>query len=395
LGKQKGERVMDDLLNLRKFVAPEIIFGTGARKLVGKHALQYKASKVFIVTDGGVIEAGWLKDVEESLSNVGISSYVYKNVSPNPRISEVMQGAEEYRNEGCDVIVAVGGGSPMDCAKAIGVVSAEKLNILEFCGIDKIQKAIPPLMFVPTTGGSSADVSQFCILSDRENLSKIAIVSKALVPDISLIDPETLSTMDPFLAACTGMDVLVHAIEAFVSFGSGPLTDSFALDAIELIKINLPDLVHHNNNVERRKKVMLASLKAGLAFSNASMGAVHAMSHSLGGLLDLPHGECNAMVLEHVINFNFQYAPEKYEAITKALGIDTRGLSQKSIKSKLVETIIAFKTELGLHNSIGQRGVSFSDIPRLSIGALKDVCMLTNPRKANTKDLEVIFKEAF
>ncbi|MDA3810281.1 MAG: iron-containing alcohol dehydrogenase [Spirochaetaceae bacterium] len=221
---------MSDLLKLRKFVAPEIIFGSGARKLAGKYASQYTARKALIVTDKGVISAGWLKDVEESLINAGVPFYTYSKISPNPRSDEVMEGATIYREHNCNIIISVGGGSPMDCAKGIGIVASNDQNILKFEGVDKIRFPVPPLIFIPTTAGTSTDVSQFCIINNRKERVKIAIVSKSVVPDITLIDPDTTMTMDPYLTACTGVDALVHAIEAYVSIGSGVLTDTYALD---------------------------------------------------------------------------------------------------------------------------------------------------------------------
>ena len=198
--------------------------------MAGRYAQQFSASKVLVVTDRGVIEAGWLADIRQSLEDAGIPYHVFSNVTPNPRAAEVMEGAEVYGREGCNVIVAIGGGSPMDCAKGIGMVSSNNMNILKFEGVDKIQMPVPPLILIPTTAGTSADVSQFCIISNRDELVKIAIISKALVPDVTLIDPGTTTTMDSYLTACTGIDALVHAIEAFVSTASGPLTDMHAIE---------------------------------------------------------------------------------------------------------------------------------------------------------------------
>lgn len=385
---------MSDLLNLRKFVAPEIIFGNGSRLLTGKYAKQFGARKVLIVTDPGVIKAGWLLDIQNSLEAVGVPYVVFSNVSPNPRSYEAEAGAEIFTSEGCNVIVSVGGGSPMDCAKAVGIIVTNKKSILAFEGVDKIKIPVPPLIFIPTTAGTSADVSQFCIISDREELVKKAIVSKAVVPDVSLVDPDTTKTMDAYLTACTGIDALVHAIEAYVSTGSGPLTDNYAEEAIGLVYNYLPKLLNDPNNTELREKIMLASMKAGLAFSNAILGAVHAMAHSLGGYLDLAHGECNALLLEHVINFNFDYSAEKFTKIAQLMNIDTRGMSNKQIKNKLLTTVLALKREVGITEQLEKKGVKLTDIPNLSAKAIKDACMITNPRKANVDDIKTIYREA-
>ena len=380
--------------NLRKFVSPEIIFGVGARKTVGNFARTFGANRVLIVSDPGVLAAGWVADVEASLQELDIDYRLFTDVSPNPRTEEVMRGAAYYQQENCNVIVAIGGGSPMDCAKGIGIVSANRGHILTFEGVDQIHAPIPPLIFIPTTAGTSADVSQFAIISDPLTRSKISIISKAVVPDVSLIDPETTTTMDPFLTACTGVDALVHAVEAYVSTASGPLTDMHALEAIKLVSGNLSALVANPQDLALREAVMLGSMKAGLAFSNAILGAVHAMSHSLGGYLDLPHGLCNSILLEHVIDFNYASAEDRFKVIADTVGIDTRGMDRKTIKQRLLHDVQALKKEVGLTQRLKEAGVSSSDIPMLSKQALKDPCILTNPRKSNKRDVEVVYEEA-
>ena len=383
-----------NISNLRKFVSPEIIFGSGARHTVANYARTFGARKVLIVSDPGVMKAGWVEDVISSLEDQQIPYAVFTDVSPNPRCEEVMAGADFYQQQGCNVIVAVGGGSPMDCAKGIGIVSAHGRHILEFEGVDTIDTAIPPLVFIPTTAGTSADVSQFAIISDQSEKVKFSIVSKAVVPDVSLIDPETTATMDGFLSACTGIDALVHAIEAFVSTGAGPLTDMHALDAIRLINMNIVPLVEDPKDMYLREQIMLGSMKAGLAFSNAILGAVHAMSHSLGGFLDLPHGLCNAMLLEHVIDFNYSEATDRFKVVAQTMGIDTRGLSTPQIKQRLMQHVISLKADVGLTQKLAAQGVSVSDIPTLSSKALKDPCIVTNPRKSNQRDVEAVYEEA-
>ena len=215
-----------------------------------------------------------------------------------------------------------------------------------------------------------------------------------MVPDVALIDPETTMTMDPFLSACTGIDALVHAIEAFVSTGSGPLTDMHALDAMKLINENIVTLVENPGDIHIREQVMLGSMKAGLAFSNAILGAVHAMSHSLGGYLDLPHGLCNAMLLEHVIDFNYKEASDRFKVVAETMGIDTRGLNTPQIQKALMQRVITLKADVGLTQKLAESGVSITDIPVLSEHALDDPCILTNPRKSNQRDVEAVYEEA-
>ena len=380
--------------NLRKFVAPEFVFGEGARKLAGQYAKNLGARRVLLVTDPGVIAAGWLDEIIPSIGAEGLSYTVFSAVSSNPRAEEVMAGAEVYRNEGCNAIVALGGGSPMDCAKGIAIVSTNHRHILSFEGVDKVEAPMPPLICIPTTAGSSADVSQFCIINNTQDKVKIAIVSKAVIPDLALIDPVVTVTMDPYLTACTGMDALTHAIEAFVSTGSSLITDLHALEAARVVSHNLIEAVKRPDDVERRSRIMYGSLESGLAFSNAILGAVHAMAHSLGGLLDLPHGECNSVLLDHAIAFNFDAAADKYCTIGEAMGLDLRGMSTTDKKKAILAFINNLKKSVGIDGTLGKMGVKTSDIPGLAQKAAKDVCMYTNPRAACVGDIETIYREA-
>jgi alcohol dehydrogenase class IV len=383
-----------DISALRKFVSPEIVFGAGSRKAVANFASNFGARHVFLVSDPGVEKAGWVREIQELLIAAGFQVTVFTGVTANPKVDEVMTGAELYRSSGCDVIVAIGGGSPMDCAKGIGIVSAHGRSILEFEGVDTITIPAPPMILIPTTAGTSADVSQFAIISDPDRRFKFSIISKAVVPDVSLIDPEVTESMDTYLTACTGVDAMVHAIEAYVSTGAGPLTDSNALEAIRLINRNLEPLVKNTADSALRESIMLASMQAGLAFSNAILGAVHAMSHSLGGYLDLPHGLCNAMLLEHVVAYNYSSAEDRFRRVAEAMDIDTRGMSKPEIKKRLMNRIVTLKQSVGLEAKLAKLGVSVSDIPYLSGFALQDPCIMTNPRKSSRRDVEVVYEEA-
>ena len=282
----------------------------------------------------------------------------------------------------------------MDCAKGIGIVVSNGRHILEYEGVDRIPMPMPPLICLPTTAGTSADLSQFAIINDTERQFKIAIVSKSAVPDVALIDPETTTTMSPYLTACTGMDALVHAIEAYVSNASSPLTDLHALEAIRLVARHLLHAIAEPEDRIARNGMMLASLEAGLAFSNASLGAVHAMAHSLGGLLDLPHGECNALLLEHVIDFNFPVAAERYGAIATALGIPAAALSPDEMRLRLVADIRELRVKAGIVSSLSQAGVTPGILPDLAQKAMLDACMVTNPPRPEQGDIEAIYERA-
>ena len=382
------------ITQLRKFVAPEFVFGVEALELVGRYARHYGARKVLVVTDAGVARAGWLAKVASSLEEVGLPWKVFDEVSPNPRAAEVMNGARYFERERCNLIVALGGGSPMDCAKGIGIVSSNGRDIREFEGVDKVETPMPPLICIPTTSGSSADVSQFAIINDEKRRVKMAIVSKTLVPDLALIDPMTLSTMPDYLCACTGMDALTHAVEACVSTAHSPITDLHGLEAIRLIRRHLAaEVPREKRSVEGMCHLMLGSMEAGLAFSNAILGAVHAMAHSLGGLLDLPHGECNAILLGAVVEANFSACPEKYERVAAAMGLQTGQRSDAEIRELLLEDIRRLKESVGIRRTLRDIGLREADIPALAATALKDACMATNPREFCQEEVEEIYRK--
>jgi len=382
------------LYEMRKFVAPEFIFGVGARRRVGYFARNLMARRVLVVSDAGVIAAGWLEQVLADLDEVGIESVVFKDLTPNPKDHEVMAGAAVYARERCDVIVAVGGGSAIDCAKAIGIVHSNRRDVRDFEGADRVGMPGPPLICIPTTAGTSADISQFCIVVNSDEHYKMAIISKTVVPDVALVDPETTLTMDPYLTACTGVDALTHAVEAYVSTASSPIVDVHALAAIRLIWSNIETAVAQPDNLAARENMLLGSLQAGLAFSNASLGAVHALAHSLGGFLDLPHGECNALLLEHVVRFNMATAPERYQSVGEAMGFDARGLSAKERAVRIAGEISALRKRLGIVDGLAARGVRSADIAELADHAVRDACIVTNPRHASAADVRAIYGEA-
>ncbi|MBA4385664.1 MAG: alcohol dehydrogenase [Anaerolinea sp.] len=375
------------VLELRKFVSPEFIFGCGARNQVARYAKNFSAHRVLIVTDPGIIKAGWVDPLIHGLQSADLDCFLFDNVSPNPHDEEVMSGAAFYLKNNCDLIIAIGGGSPMDCAKGIGIVSSNNHHILTFEGVDEVPVPAPPLICIPSTSGTSADVSQFAIINDTMRKVKIAIISKTVVPDAALIDPEITCTMDPYLTACTGMDALTHAVEAYVSNAHSPITDLHALQAVRLVKANLLKAIQYSNDIEARSQMMLASLHAGLAFSNASLGAVHAMAHSLGGLLDLPHGECNALLLEHVVNFNYSTEPDRYNDIAIAMQLEPN-------KQSFVEGLVNLRKSAEINKTLGQIGVQMGNIPELASNAIKDPCMATNPRSVTQKDIEGIYAAA-
>lgn len=377
---------------LRKFMAPEFVFGEGASLLAARYMRNFGARHCLLVSDAGVMAHGHAGRVIATLTESDIQHTLFTDISPNPRDEQVMRGAALYKSAGCDAIVVVGGGSPMDCAKGIGIVAANGGHILDYEGVDAIPRPMPPLICIPTTSGSAADVSQFAIITDTTRKLKIAIVSKAAVPDVSLIDPATTVTMGPTLTAATGLDALTHAIEAYASNANSPITDMFALEAIRLAARHLPEAMEHPENMEARGGMALASLNAGLAFSNAILGAVHAMAHSLGGLLDLPHGECNAILLPHVVRRNYDAAPERYKAVAAALGLAP--LEGDALRDALFNTLVDLRKRVGFTRTLRDFGVTREHISQLAALAVQDPCLATNPAALDAINIEELYAEA-
>ena len=382
------------MFELRKFVVPEFIFGVGARHKVGLYARNLNAKRVLIVTDPGVIAAGWLAELTGDLDEAGISHVLFSQVTPNPRDHEVMAGAEFYRAAGCDVIVALGGGSVIDCAKGISVVIANGGDILDYEGVDAIPLPGPPLICIPTTAGTAADISQFAIINAVSRRTKVAIISKIVVPDVALVDPQTTVTMSPSLTAFSGLDALTHAIEAYVSSASSPLSDVHALAAVRGVRMNLRQAVAQPDDLQAREQMMLASLQAGMAFSNASLGATHAMAHSLGGYLDLAHGECNALLLPAVVDFNFHASEDRFIQIGEAMGLEMKqGTPQEKLR-RIMDDLHDLRAAVGVEGGLAERGVSRAVVADLADHALNDSCIYTNPRRVTASDLRVIYAEA-
>lgn len=377
-------------LELRKFVVPEIISGEGASTLVNRYLMHFTAKKPMIVTDQNVRKQSWFQDILDKIENQVEEIIIFDDVTPNPKDFEAMMGAELLLSHECDIIVAIGGGSPMDCAKCISIVSTNGGHVLDYEGVDQVNLPGPPLICIPSTAGTAADVSQFAIINDTSSKIKKAIISKKVVPDLALIDPLPLTTMDYYLTACTGMDVLTHAIEAYVSNAASTLTDIHALEAIRLVHKYLREACDKNRTLQDMYYMMIASTEAGMAFSNASLGAVHAMAHSLGGLLDLPHGECNSILLEHVIDYNYESATKQYNDIAELFGVD---INQKNemIKKKLMQAISKLREDINIKSNINVKELNENLIEQLTKASLADPCMLTNPKELSEKEVGEIY----
>lgn len=381
-------------MNITKFVTPEIIFGCGSLSQIGESALRLGASKVFIVSDEGVIDSGWVEIACSYLKQAGLEIEIFSALTTNPKDHEIDAGLAQYLESGCDALIAVGGGSPTDVAKSIAMLATNGGTLRDYEGVNNISRPLPPMIMVPSTAGAGSEVSQFAIIVDTERMLKMSIISKSLVPDIAIVDPELLRTKDSWLAAATGVDALTHGIEAYVSLAATPLTDIHALNAIRLVSGNLRHAVLHRDDIESNTNMAMASLSAGIAFSNAILGATHAMTHQVDGLLDHHHGETNAAILPHVMEFNLSANPAKFATIAEAMGKNIRGLSSINAAQLAITAVNEIIYDIGLAKGLAEFGIEKEMINALSINALNDACLITNPRETTLQDIEEIFHQA-
>ena len=379
---------------LVKFVSPEMVFGNRARLLASRYAKNLGAKKVFIVTDPGIIKTGLVSELCEFLTNENKEYEIFSDLTINPKDYEIMEGADKFLESQSNFIIAIGGGSVLDCAKGIGMVATNRKHILDFVGVDKVDVSLPPLVCIPTTAGSGADISQFAVVSDTENHVKKVIVSKSIIPDVSLIDPSTTLTADYDLTLVSGLDAAVHVAESYVSNASTGVTDLLALETLKSINQNLPSALYDLSNLFYRTKLMSASSQAGFCFSNTGLGLVHAMAHVVGGFYDLTHGEVNAALFPYVLDYNFDAEPKKYMKIAEAFDLRFNNLSVSDQKEIIVEYFINLEADLGIKKGIKRLGVKEDDIPQMAQYVMHDPCIVTNPRKPTLDDIEEVLYNA-
>jgi alcohol dehydrogenase len=372
--------------HVTKFLVPDVIFGVGVLAQVGQVVQRHGGVRVFVVSDPGVADAGWTGEALGYLAGAGVSAELWLGVTPNPKDTEVESGCQAYLASGCDVLVAVGGGSCIDAAKAIGVLAAGGGRITDYAGVGKVTGPLAPTVMVPTTGGSGSDVSQFCVVTDTTRKIKVTIGARALVPDISVTDPQVLTTVPPDITAYTALDVLSHAIESYVSQAANFLSDVQALAAIRGVTEHLFPALDHPGDVQAREGLARASLQAGLAFTNALLGATHAISHQIGGLTDLPHGLLNAIMLPHVMEFNAPVAAERLVDVAAAMGVPTGLMSPCEAADAAIQAVRVLSGKAGLPASLRELGVRLPQIDAIARNALDDAYIVTNPRPVSEED---------
>ncbi|WP_095147369.1 L-threonine dehydrogenase [Pseudomonas sp. Irchel s3b6] len=377
------------------FIPAVNIMGTGCLDEAMTAISNYGFRKALIVTDTGLAEAGVASLIAEKLAMQDIDSVVFDGAKANPSIANVESGLELLQRSECDFVVSLGGGSPHDCAKGIALCATNGGKIADYEGVDRSAMPQLPLVAINTTAGTASEMTRFCIITDESRHVKMAIVDRNVTPLLSVNDPALMAAMPKGLTAATGMDALTHAIEAYVSTAANPITDACALKAIELISRNLRLAVRDGSDMIARENMAYAQFLAGMAFNNASLGFVHAMAHQLGGLYDLPHGVCNAVLLPHVQSFNAAICAERLAVVAHALGVETRGLNPQEGAEAAIAAIRELSRDVEIPAGLRDLGAKLQDVPLLAANALKDACGLTNPRAADQRQIEEIFRNAF
>ncbi|MFP4307252.1 MAG: iron-containing alcohol dehydrogenase [Desulfococcaceae bacterium] len=380
-------------LNVRKFSIPEIFFGRGSLQYAGVCARRLGAEKVFFVSDPGLENAGWVEQVLDVLRQERLDWHYYPEVVANPRDFQVQEGAIRYREEACDVVMALGGGSPMDAAKGVALVVSNGGTVHDYEGANRIQHPLPPMVFLPSTAGSGSDVSQFTIINDVKRSVKMSIISRTLVPNISIIDPEILTTKTRSLIIAAAIDALAHAVEAYVSRLASPFTELHSLKAIELIIQNLP-VALETRSLDALENLAIAGTSAGMAFSNASLGLDHALAHSLGGMLDVVHGLIHPVLLPHVMRFNLEACPRKIADIG-AIILGRRFGSDRETALRGIEELEAYCHSLDISTRLRDIVSDRSTLPQVCQMAVHDSCLLTNPRGATGEEMVEICERAW
>jgi alcohol dehydrogenase class IV len=371
-------------------VPPTIHFGKNAAAEAGPEAKRLSATKALIVTGPIVMGTGVIQPVIDSLSKAGIGAEIYDGVDTEPTVDHVRQGVELFRDKGCDIIVGAGGGSPLDTAKAVSVMSVNQGEIRDYMGLSKVPKAGPPVIAVPTTAGTGSEVTVYTVITDPEKGVKMLIGSPMCMPSVALVDPLLTLKMPRSVTAATGLDALVHAIEAYVSVKATPMTDILCLSAIGLLYEYLPQAWANPDNPEARSRTMLAAMQAGMAISNSSVALVHGMSRPIGANFHVSHGISNAALLGVVMEFSIIGAPKRYAAIARAMGVNASGLTDmqaarlgaQAVKELLKILEVPSLTDLGVSpDKLGPLAAKMAD------DAIASGSPCNNPRRATREEI--------
>ena len=383
-------------------------FGAGSRKVIAEEVAKRGYKKALIVTDKDLIKFGVADQVIAVLKDANIPYEIFDEVKPNPTVKNVKAGIAAFQAAGADFMIAIGGGSSMDTSKAIGIIinNPEFSDVVSLEGVANTKKKSVPVIALPTTAGTAAEVTINYVITDvekkrkfvwvdEENVKKMVCVDPNDIPTLAIIDPELMLSMPRGLTASTGMDALTHAIEGLITLGAWEMSDMFETKAIEMIAKWLPKAVENPSDIEARDGMATAQYIAGMAVSNVGLGLVHGMAHPLGAYYDIPHGVANALLLPFVMEYNKEAAKAKYRTIAEAMGVDTSSMSDDEAADAAVKAVKDLAIRVRIPQHLSEIGVPESGLPTLAQAAFNDVCTPGNPRQTNVEEILAIYKKAF
>ncbi|MDQ1240454.1 MAG: alcohol dehydrogenase [Thermodesulfobacteriota bacterium] len=384
------------MLNVRFFqTTPRMVIGPGCVAQLADEIRRLGAGKAFVVTDPGLVATGIVARVEESLLSAGLVVDRFDSVESDPRYEIATKAAESAQSFGAEVIIGIGGGSPLDIAKAASVLVTNEGSVNSFFGIDLLKQPGLPTILVPTTAGTGSEVTPIAILSDEAEKLKKGIVSPFLFPRTAFLDPELTLGLPPGVTAATGMDALIHAVEAYTSKNASNLTDMAAVEAMSLIGHNIRKAFADGSNIEARANMLEGSMLAGMAFANAGVTAVHAFAYPIGAEFHIPHGIANSIMLIPVMEFNMLANFSKFADMAEILGGDTEGLTDREGAFEAIEVLRDLSEDLQIPTALSGYGITESDIPGLAAGVMKVTRLLANnPRQLTLSDAEAIYLKA-
>ncbi len=376
-----------------RFILNETSYhGAGAIAEISTEAIGRGFTKAFVCSDPDLVKFGVTQKVLDVLDGAGLTYELYSNIKPNPTVENVQTGVEAFKASGADYIIAIGGGSSMDTAKAIGIIikNPEFADVISLEGVAPTKNKCVPTFAVPTTAGTAAEVTINYVITDVEKNRKMVCVDPKDIPVVAFVDPEMMSTMPKGLTAATGMDALTHAIEGYITAGAWELSDMFHLKAIEIISRSLRDAV--NNTPEGRTDMALGQYVAGMGFSNVGLGIVHSMAHPLGALYDTPHGVANAIILPTVMEYNAEATGEKYREIARAMGVSgVDDMTQDEYRKAAVDAVKQLSQDVGIPADLKDI-VKREDIPFLAQSAYDDACRPGNPKETSVEDITKLYE---
>ena len=379
----------------RIYLPPLSLVGPGALQELKEDLKSGSLKKALLVTDAVLVKIGLAAEVESVLKEAELEYLIFDQVKQNPTVKNVNEGLKVFKKNSCDCIITLGGGSPQDCGKAIGILATNGGKIEDYEGIHKSVRKSVPIIAINTTAGTASEITINYVITDESRKVKMVMVDKNCLVDIAVNDPLLMLKMPANLTAATGMDALTHAVEAYITKGAFDWSDNLALHSIKLIGESLRDAVADGSNVAARNKMAWGQFIAGQAFSNCGLGFVHSMAHQLGGQYDLPHGVCNAVLLPHVAKFNAPVCGDKFRDIAGALGVNTSGMTVQEANAEAINAIRKLSVDVGIPSGLKELGVKESDFIQMAKNSLLDVCTGGNPRKVTLEDTIEIFQSAY